>query len=119
MFTGEIPIRFQRHTHRLHVDWAWGSNEAVLGSTVVAEGYRVIDPEDHESIYNDMWLKKYCTALIKRQWGESMKKFGNVQLPGGITLNGKETYDEAINEIDKLEDEMQEKYSLPAMFQVG
>lgn len=119
MFTGDIPIRFQRHTHQLHVDWAWGGTEAAVGSVVVAEGYRSIDPETYESIYNDMWLKKYTTALIKRQWGEQMKKFGNVQLPGGIVLNGKETYDEAIDEITKLEDEMQDRYSLPVMFQVG
>ena len=119
MFTGEIPIRFQRHTHRLHVDWAWGSNEAVLGSTVVAEGYRVIDPEDHESIYSDYWLKKYCTALFRQNWGENLSKFGNVQLPGGIVLNGREMLSDAKLEIAKLEDEMQERFSLPAMFQVG
>lgn len=119
MFTGEIPIRFQRHTHKLYPDWAWGSNQAPVGMVVVAEGYKVIDPESYESVYNDMWLKRYVTALFKRQWGDNMKKFGGVQLPGGITLNGKETYDEAINEIEKLESEMQDKFSLPAQFMMG
>jgi hypothetical protein len=119
MFTGDIPIRFQRHTHRLYPDWAWGSAQAPVGMTVIAEGYKIIDPETFESVYNDMWLKRYVTALFKRQWGDNMKKFGGVQLPGGITLNGKETYDEAIDEIEKLESEMQDKFSLPPMFQMG
>ena len=119
MFTGDIPVRFQRHTNRLYVDWAWGSTNAAVGLTVVAEGYQAIDPETFESVYNDMWLKKYTTALFKRQWGDNMKKFGNIQLPGGITLNGKETFDEATIEIDKLEEEMQERYSLPAQFMIG
>lgn len=119
MFTGDVPIRFQRHTHRLYPDWAWGSNQAPVGMTVIAEGIKVIDPETFESVYNDMWLKKYTTALFKRQWGEQMKKYGGVQLPGGITLNGKEIFDEALSDIQQLESEMQDKFSLPPQFQMG
>jgi hypothetical protein len=119
MFTGEIPIRFQRHTHKLYPDWAWGSSQAPLGMTVVAEGYKVIDPDTNASVYNDMWLKKYTTALFKRQWGENMKKFGGIQLPGGITLNGKEIYDEAAQDILVLENEMQDRYELPIQFMIG
>jgi len=119
MFTGDIPIRFQRHTHQLHVDWVWGGTEAVVGSVVVAEGYRSIDPETYESIYSDYWLKKYCTALFRQSWGENLSKFGNIQLPGGIVLNGRDMLSDAKIEIAKLEDEMQERFSLPAMFLVG
>jgi hypothetical protein len=119
MFTGEIPIRFQRHTHKLYPDWSWGSPQSPLGMMVVAEGYKVIDPETYESVYNDRWLKQYTTAVFKRQWGENMKKFGGIQLPGGLTLNGKETYDEADLEITKLEAEMQDKYELPVQFMIG
>jgi hypothetical protein len=119
MFTGEIPIRFQRHTHKLYPDWAWGSIQAPVGMTVVAEGYKVIDPETYENVYNDRWLKQYTTSLFKRQWGENMKKFGGIQLPGGLTLNGKETFDEADAEIQKLEAEMQDRYELPVQFMMG
>ncbi len=119
MFTGEIPIRFQRHTHKLYPLWAWGAPQAPLGMTVVAEGYQVIDPNSNNSVYNDMWLKKYTTALFKRQWGENMKKFGGIQLPGGITLNGDKIYQEAFDEIQTLENEMQDKYSLPVQFMIG
>jgi hypothetical protein len=86
---------------------------------VVAEGYKAIDPETFESVYNDRWLKEYVTALFKRQWGDNMKKFGGIQLPGGLTLNGKETFDEAISDIQRLENEMQDRYELPVQFLVG
>lgn len=119
MFTGEIPIRFQRHTHKLYVDWGWGSSQCPVGSTVIAEGYKVIDPETYDSVYNDRWLKEYTTALFKRQWGENMKKFGGIQLPGGLTLNGKETFDEALADIQRLETEMQDRYELPVQFMIG
>ena len=119
MFTGDVPIRYQRHTQKLYVDWAWGSSQCPVGTTVVAEGYKVIDPESNESVYNDRWLKEYTTALFKRQWGEQMKKFGGVQLPGGLTLNGKEIFDEAMQEIARLENEMQDRYELPVQFMMG
>jgi len=119
MFTGEIPIRFQRHTHRLYVDWAWGSAEAPVGTTIIAEGYQIIDPEEFGSVYGDMWIRKYTTALFKRQFAENLSKFEGVQLPGGITLRGKDMLAEAKIEIQQLEDEMMDKYSLPAQFMIG
>ena len=67
----------------------------------------------------DMFLKKYTTALIKRQWGENLKKFTGVVLPGGITLDGKTIYDEAVEELTKIEEEMNLKYELPVDFNVG
>jgi hypothetical protein len=66
-----------------------------------------------------MWLKKYATALIKRQWGENMKKFGGIQMPGGVTLNGDKIFEEAVTEINAIEDEMQSRYELPPSFYVG
>ena len=119
MFTGEIPIRFQRHTNRLTPDWAWGTPQAYVGMTVIAEGYKIIDPEIFSDVYNDRWLKTYITAVFKRQWGDNMKKYGGVQLPGGIILNGKEIFDEAVRDIEQLEAEIQDKYSLPAEFLIG
>ena len=66
-----------------------------------------------------MWLKKYATALIKRQWGENMKKFGGIQLPGGVTLNGDQIFGEALQEIATIEEEMQIRYELPPTFMTG
>jgi hypothetical protein len=112
MFTGEVPIRFQRHMHRLYCDWGWGS-AVTAGSVAVVECYAIINPSDYESVWNDRWLKEYATALIKRTWGNNLKKFAGVQLPGGVILNGDKIFQEAVDEIKALEDEMSNSYELP------
>jgi hypothetical protein len=115
MFTGEVPIRFQRHMHKLFCDWGWGS-AVNAGTVMIAECYAMINPADYESVWNDRWLKEYATALIKKNWGTNLKKFGGVQLPGGVVLNGQAIFDEATEEIKTLEDEIQSKYELPVEF---
>lgn len=119
MFTGEIPILFQRHTQKLIPMWAWGSQEAPVGMTVIAEGYRILDPDVYTHVYNDRWIKEYCTALFRKIWGENLSKYNGVQLPGGITLNGDRILNQALDEIKTLEAEMQDKYSLPVEFLIG
>jgi len=116
LFTGEVPIRFQRHMHKLFIDWAWGPKQAGIGTIVVAECYAVIDPEMYNSVWGDRWLKKYATALIKRNWGNNLKKFQGVQLLGGVTLNGDKIYEDADNEARELEQEMQNSYGGPLEF---
>ena len=113
MFTGEVPIRFQRHMQRLYIDWAWGAAEAPVGTTVIAESYAIINPDVYNKVWNDRWLKEYATALIKRTWGANLKKFNNLQLPGGVTLNGDKIFDEAFEEIKNLEAEMATQYFAP------
>lgn len=113
MFSGEVPIRFQRHMQRLYIDWAWGQSEAPVGTHVIAECYANIDPAVYTRVWNDRWLKEYATALIKRMWGNNLKKFAGIQLPGGVTLNGDKIYEEAVGEIEKLETEMQSEYGAP------
>jgi hypothetical protein len=110
MFTGEIPIRFQRHMQRLNIDWAWGSSQAPVGTVVVAEAYAVINPEVYGKVWSDRWLKKYATALIKKQWGANLQKFNNLQLPGGVTLNADKIIEEAVAEITALEEDMENSY---------
>jgi hypothetical protein len=116
MFTGEVPIRFQRHMQRLYIDWAWGYSEAPVGTIVVAECYANINPDVYKKVWNDRWLKEYATALIKRSWGSNLKKFNNLQLPGGVTLNGDTIFDEASKEIDQLHKEMETNYGAPLEF---
>ena len=116
MFTGEVPIRFQRHMQRLYIDWNWGHSEAPVGTTVIAECYAVIDPDVYTQAWNDRWLKEYATALIKRSWGNNLKKFSNIQLPGGVMLNGDKIYQEAENEIKELHDQMETQYGAPLEF---
>jgi hypothetical protein len=113
LFSGEVPIRFQRHMQRLYIDWAWGASEAPVGTIVIAEAYAVINPDVYGKVWNDRWLKEYATAVIKRSWGANLKKFNNLQLPGGVTLNGDKIYDEAFEEIKALEAQMQTEYGAP------
>jgi hypothetical protein len=118
LFSGEQPIRFNRHQNRLYIDLQWGT-DIKDGEYLVIEAYRIIDPDSYNDVYNDRWLKRYSTALIKRQWGLNLKKFGGIQLPGGVQLNGQQIYDEAESEIATLEQEMQDKYEVPPEFILG
>ena len=77
-----------------------------MGDYIIADGYKAIDPEVYTDVYGDSWLKKYTTALIKRQWGSNLSKFEGMQLPGGVTFNGKVIYEEADAEIMKMEEEI-------------
>jgi hypothetical protein len=118
LFSGEVPIRFNRLTNQLHLDTDWG-NDLKVGDYIIIDCYVAIDSDTNTKIWNDRWLKKYTTALFKRQWGENLKKFGGIQLIGGTTLNGQTLYDEAVAEIDKIEGTVQSEMELPPMFQIG
>lgn len=113
MFSGETPIRFQRHMQKLFIEWSWGTSQAPEGMVVVSECYANIDPSIYNRVWNDRWMKEYTTALIKRTWGNNLKKFSGLQLPGGVTMNGDKIYEEAVGEIEKLETEMQSEYGAP------
>lgn len=116
MFTGEVPIRFNRHMKRLYIDWNWGDSEAPVGQVVIAECYAALNPDVYTWVYNDRWLKEYTTALIKRTWGNNMKKFKGVQLPGGVELDGQTIFNEAVEEIERLETEMESMFGAPLEF---
>jgi len=113
MFSGEVPVRFQRHMQRLYIDWAWGSSEAPVGTHVIAECYALINPTTFGRVWNDRWLKEYATCLIKKNWGANLKKFAGIQLPGGVAINGDKIYDEAEAEKIRLEQEMITNYGGP------
>lgn len=119
LFTGEVPIRYQRHTNKLYLDLAWGSSELPEGSTVVAEGYKMIDPAIYTDVYDDRWLKEYSTELLRRQWGDNLRKFQGITLPGGVQLNGDKIYQDAVSQIRRLEEEMQDKYEIPCSMMMG
>ena len=113
----EKSIRFSRVTNQLKIDTAW--SELTVGDYIIAEAYAVLNPETYPEIYKDRMLKRYVTALFKRQWASNLSKFEGVQLPGGVTFNGRELFDQAQTEIDKLEEQVQEMYELPPDFMVG
>jgi len=117
IITPDVQLRFNKKQHRLHLDIDW----QMVGSEqyIVIDCYRIVDPSDFPKIYNDFWLKKYLTALIKKQWGQNLIKFVNVQLPGGITLNGRQIYDDAVKELEEIEYKLKNEYELPPMDMIG
>lgn len=114
---GKVPIRYNRHVNKLYLDMDW--NKINTGSYLIVEAYEIVDPAVFADVWDDRWLKEYCTALIKRQWGNNLKKFEGMEMPGGVKFNGQRIYDEAINEIEKLRHEMINSYSLPASDMIG
>ena len=117
LITPDIQIRFNKKNHRLYLDIDW--SQMSPNNYLILDCYRMVNPADASSVYNDWWLKKYLTALIKRQWGSNLKKFGGIQMPGGVTLNGQQIYDEAIAEIKELEEEMYVVNALPTEIMMG
>jgi len=118
MFAGNRNIRFNRKQNRIYLDVHW-QETFKPGDYIIFEVYKVLDPTTWTEIYDDIFLKRYSTALIKRQWGINLKKFEGMQLPGGITMNGQKIFDEANEEISQIEQEMQLRYELPVDFMVG
>lgn len=105
MLNTQPAIRFNKHEGRLYIDFSWAT-KAKQDQYLLVEIYERADPETWGSVYNDGWLKKYATALVKKQWGTNLKKYSGSELPGGITINGQETYSEAVEELDKLDEEL-------------
>jgi hypothetical protein len=119
LLIGQNPIRFSKHMNRLYIDMHWNAPEVGANSFVLIECTRVLDPVEFPKIMNDKWLKAYTTQLIKKQWGENMKKYGNYTLPGGMVINGQGIYEEAVAEVQRLEDELRDTYEEPPQFLIG
>lgn len=118
LLVGEIPVRFNRHSDRLYIDWDWAV-DAVVGKYIIIEGFMILDPDTYTDVYNDRMFKKLATAHIKRQWGTNMKKFSGLQLPGGNMMNGQQIYNEADQEIKEIEEQIRSAFEEPPQFIVG
>ena len=118
ILVGEVPIRFNQHQNRLYLDMGWDQVNA--DDYLIIECYRKIDPTTFIDIYDDIHLKRYATALIKRQWGANLSKINGVAMLGGVTMNGADIYSQATEEIEKLEREMQEGvFQAPIDYMIG
>ena len=112
LFGVQPTLLFNRKQNKMYLETDW-ANKFKVGTILIIEAYRALDPVTYAEVYNDMFLKKYATALIKQQWGSNLKKFTGVTLPGGISLDGQTIFTEATEEITKIEEEMNMKYELP------
>ncbi len=117
LLTTDKQIRFNKRQDRLYLDIDWASETA--GSYLILDCYRALDPTNYAGVYNDSFLKKYLTALIKRQWGQNLIKFRGVKLPGGIEFNGREIYDDGQRDLDDIKERMASEYELPPLDLIG
>ena len=116
---GHPQTQFARRQNRLYIFGDFADKDIKAGDFLLAEVYTIIDPSTHTSIFNDMFVKEYTTALIKQQWGMNLIKFEGMQLPGGVVLNGRQLYDDATSEIETLRQRVRDEHELPADFFVG
>jgi hypothetical protein len=117
LLTTDKQIRFNKRQGRLYLDIDWGDQTA--GDYIVIDCHRAMDPTSFSRVYNDSFLKRYLTALIKRQWGQNLIKFKGTKLPGGIELNGREIYDDALRDLDLIRQEMKLSYEMPPLDFIG
>jgi hypothetical protein len=117
LLTTQKQIRFNKRQDRLYLDIDWGS--VSVGTYLIIDCFRTMDPSDYTRVWNDSFLKMYVTALIKKQWGQNLIKFQGVKLPGGVELNGRQIYDDAQREIDIIMEKMSNTYELPPLDMIG
>ena len=117
VLVGEVPIRYNQHQNRLYLDMDW--EQMTPDEFIIIECYRKVDPATYTDIFDDIYLKRYATALIKKQWGQNLSKFSGTAMLGGVTLNGPELFSTAIQEQRQLEEEIRLNYEEPAHMQQG
>ena len=117
LLTTQKQIRFNKRQDRLYLDIDWSS--ITDGEFLVIDCLRTLDPNDYARVFNDSFLKRYFTALLKKQWGQNLIKFQGVKLPGGVELNGRQIYDDAINDITLIREQMSNTYELPPLDFIG
>ena len=118
ILVGEKPIRFNTLSNRLYIDMDW-AEDIDADEYLIIECYRQLDPTQHTRMFDDIMLKRYATALIKRQWGQNLSKFSGTAMLGGVTLNGPELFSTAIQEQRQIEDEIRLNYEEPPHIMQG
>ncbi len=117
LLSTDKQVRFNKRQNRLYLDIDWSAKSK--DSFLIIDCYRALDPSDFSKVYNDSFVKKYLTALIKRQWGQNLIKFQGVKLPGGIELNGRAIFEDGQKELDDIKQRMMMEYELPPLDFIG
>ena len=116
---GTPQVDYVRKQNRLYIHGSFEDKDIKAGEYLIAEVYTVIDEGSHTKVWNDMWLKEFTTQLLKLQWGSNLIKFEGMQMPGGVTLNGRQLYDDASQELERLREKLRNDHELPVDFFVG
>ena len=119
LLDGTPLTTFSRKQGRLYLHGNIEDRDISEGQFLIAEAFQIINENDHTAVWNDIWLKEYATALIKQQWGMNLIKFEGMQLPGGVTLNGRQILEDANSEIERLDEKIRSEYELPVDFFMG
>ena len=119
ILVGDVPIRFNQHQNRLYLEMDWANDLTADSDYIIIECYRKLDPTLFTDIYDDIYLKRYATTLIKKQWGANLSKFSGVTMLGGVSMNGETLYTQAVEEQIKLEEEIQLAFELPVSHMIG
>ena len=117
LLTTQKQIRFNKRQDRLYMDIDWGSMS--VSDYIIIDCFRLLNPSEYPKVWNDSFLKPYATALIKKQWGQNLIKFQGVKLPGGVELNGREIYEDAEKDLEKIKENMSNTYELPPLDMIG
>jgi hypothetical protein len=113
LFIGDTLCRYNRYNNILYTDWNWSS--VTPGMYIVIECYTIVEG----AYWSDYFLKKYTAALFKEQFAQNLSKYGGVQLPGGVTIDADKMMHEAIEERDKVRQELDDRYQSPARWMIG
>ena len=119
ILVGEKPLRFNQHQNRLYIDMDWNNDVEKDADYIIIDCWRKVDPTTYTDVYDDMFLKRYATALIKKQWGANLSKFKGVTMLGGVEMDGETLFSQALEEQQRLEEQIQLAYELPPMHMVG
>ena len=117
LLTTQKQIRFNQRMDRLYLDIDWAS--LTVGDFIILDCFRALNPNDYSRVWNDSFLKRYTTALMKRQWGQNLLKFQGVKLPGGVELNGRQIYDDGMKDLEIIREQMSNTYELPPLDMIG
>ena len=117
LLTTQKQIRFNQRMDRLYLDIDWAS--LTVGDFLIIDCFRALNPNDYSRVWNDSFLKRYTTALMKRQWGQNLLKFQGVKLPGGVELNGRQIYDDGMKDLEIIREQMSNTYELPPLDMIG
>ena len=117
LLNGKKPLRYRRHTDKLHIDMDWSDID--VGDYIVIQAYQIINPDEYQQVWADRWLRDYTTELFREQWGHNLSKYSGVQMPGGVTFNGGDILSEAQTRLRELEEELRNTYEEPPTFYMG
>ena len=117
LLTTQKQFRFNQRQDRIYIDIDWGGVQ--VDDYLVFDVFKAINPDVSTGVWNDSFLKRYVTQLVKRQWGQNLIKFQGVKLPGGVELNGRQMYDDAEKELEIIREQMSNTYEIPPLDMIG